>query len=91
MTHHLLEERLVFIYVEGLAEPLRGIVKVSSSRSLDDAIQATYDLEPIVKSLRGGSVSKGPTTESHIQRGLARPRLQHHHPSLISWTQPQGG
>lgn len=40
-------------------EPLRGMVKVSSPRSLDDAIRATFDLERIVKSLRGGLVSKG--------------------------------
>lgn len=58
MTHHLPEERLVFILIKGLMEPLRGMVKVSSPRSLDDAIRATYDLEPTIKSLRGGSVSK---------------------------------
>lgn len=63
LTHHLLEERLVFIFVEGLTKLLRGMVKVSSSGSLDDVIWATYDLEPTVKSLRRGSVSKGPTNQ----------------------------
>lgn len=38
MTHHLLEDRLVFIFIEGLIELLRGMVKVASPRSLDDAI-----------------------------------------------------
>lgn len=59
MTHHLLKERLIFIFIKGLMEPLRGMVKVTSPRSLDDTIRAAYDLEPIMKSLKGWQVSKG--------------------------------
>jgi len=59
MTHHLPKKRLVFIFIEGLEEPLKGMVKVSSPRSLDNAIREAYDLEPTVKSLKGRSGSKG--------------------------------
>lgn len=59
MKHHLPKEQLVFIFIEDLAKSLIGMVKVCSLRSLDNAIQAAYDLEPTVKSLRGRSVSKG--------------------------------
>lgn len=67
MTHHLSKERLVFIFVEGLAQPLSGMVKVSSPRSLDDAIRAAYDLEPTVKSLRGDRFPRGRLIGSHFQ------------------------
>lgn len=29
MIHHILEDRLKFLFIEGLVEPLRGMVKVS--------------------------------------------------------------
>lgn len=74
ITHHFLEEILVFIFIEGLMEPLGGMIKVSSPRSLDDAIRATYDLEPTMKYIRGGLLSKGQPIGIHLQRVLSRPR-----------------
>lgn len=62
MIHHILEERLTFLFIKGLMEPLQGMVKVSSPRSLDDDIQAAYDLKPTMKSLKGGQMYKGPIT-----------------------------
>lgn len=38
MIHHISEERLTFLFIEGLIEPLEGMVKVSYPRALDDAI-----------------------------------------------------
>lgn len=38
MSHQILEERLVFIFIEGLMDLLRGMVKVSYPRSIDDTI-----------------------------------------------------
>lgn len=38
MTHHFLEDQLVFIFIEGLIEPFRRMMKVTSPRSLDEAI-----------------------------------------------------
>lgn len=58
MIHHILEERLTFLFIEGLAKLLRGMVKVSHPRTMDEAIQASYDLEPTVKSLRRGPTNK---------------------------------
>lgn len=40
-------------------EPLRGMVKVSSPRSLDDANHLAYDLEITMKMLRGGTKLRG--------------------------------
>lgn len=75
MIHHIPEERLTFLFIEGLAEPLRGMVKVSSPRSLDDAIRATYDLEPTVKSLKGGSVAKGQTNRKPFVEGPSKAKM----------------
>lgn len=47
-------------------------MKVSSLRSLDDAIRAAYDLEPTVKSFRGGSVSKGPVIQKSYPEGPSK-------------------
>lgn len=58
MIHRIPKERLTFLFIEGLFEPLRGMVKVSNPRTMDDTIRADYDLKPIVKFLRGGSTSK---------------------------------
>lgn len=54
MIHHIPKERLTFLFIEAMMEPFLGMVKVSSLKSLDDAIWETYDLEPTVKSLKGG-------------------------------------
>lgn len=62
MIHHIPEERLTFLFIEDLMEHLQGMVKVSSPRSLDDAIQAEYDLEPMMKSLKGGQTHRGSIT-----------------------------
>lgn len=62
MIHHILEEQLKFLFIKGLMDPLQGMVKVSSSRNLDDVIRAAYDRELIVKSLKGGKKYKGPIT-----------------------------
>lgn len=58
MIHHILEKWITFLFIKGLYEPLRGMVKVSHPRTMDNAIRAAYDLEPTVKSLRGGSANK---------------------------------
>lgn len=55
-------EQLTFLFKEGLVEPLQGMVKVSSPRSLD-AIQVAYDLEPTMKSLKGGQTYNGSATQ----------------------------
>jgi len=47
-------------------EPFQGMVKVSSPRSLDDAIRVAYDLEPTMKSLKGGQTYKGSTTRKTL-------------------------
>lgn len=72
MIHHILEERLAFLFIEGLMEPLRGMVKVSSLRSLNDAIREAYDLEPTVKSLRVGSISKGFVNQKLFAEGPSK-------------------
>jgi len=74
MIHHIPEERLAFLFNEGLTKPLRAMVKVSSPRSLDDAIRVAYDLEPTVKSLREDQYPRGWIIGSRLLRGLARPR-----------------
>lgn len=61
MIHRITKERLAFIFIEGLMDPFRVMLKVSSPRILDNVIQATYDLEPTMKSLKGGQAHKGQT------------------------------
>lgn len=63
MIHHIPESRLTFLFTEGLMEPLQGMVKVSSPRSLDDAIWAAYDLESAISSLRGNPPQKRASTK----------------------------
>lgn len=62
MIHHILEERLIFLFIEGFFKPLRGMVKVLYPIILDDVIQVMYDLEPTMKSLRVGPSKKVPWT-----------------------------
>lgn len=38
MIHHIPKEWLTLLFIEGLSEPLRGMVKVSNLRTMDDAI-----------------------------------------------------
>lgn len=61
MIHHILEDILTFLFIEDLMKPLQVMIKVSSPRSLDDAIRTTYDLEPTIKSLKGSQSHKGPS------------------------------
>ena len=75
MIHHLLEEWLTFIFIDGLVNPLRGRVKVSSPSSLDDAIQEAYDLESIMKSLQGGSISKGSANRKLFPEGPGKAKV----------------
>jgi len=58
MIHHILEERLTFLFIKGLINPLRGMVKVSYPRTLYDAIWVAYDLEPTMKFLKGVPANK---------------------------------
>lgn len=48
--------------MEGLMESLQGMVRVSSLRNLDHAIRVAYDMEPTMKSLKGGRTYKGLAT-----------------------------
>lgn len=54
MIHNISKERLTFMFVEGLMDPLQGMVRVSAPTKPDNAIRVAYDLEPTVKSLKGG-------------------------------------
>jgi len=38
MIHHIPKERITFIFIEGLAKPLRVMVKVSYPKTLDNSI-----------------------------------------------------
>ena len=67
MIHHILEERLIFLFIKGLFEPLRGMVKVSNLRVMDDVIRVSYDLESIVKYLRGGSTNKASLSRNLLE------------------------
>lgn len=60
MIHHIPEERLIFLFLEGLIEPLRDMTTVTYPKTLDDAIGVAYDLEAVTKSMKGGPVNKGP-------------------------------
>lgn len=79
MIHHISKEWLTFLFIEGLSEPLRGMVKVLNPRAMDDMIRAAYDLEPTVKSLREGSANKAPPNQKLLEgpskaKALALPR-----------------
>lgn len=63
MIHHIPQERLTFLFIEEMMESLHGMVKVSSPRILDDAIQAAYDLQLTMKSLKGGYMYKQLATQ----------------------------
>lgn len=60
MIHHIYEEWLTFLFIKSLSKPLYNMVKVLNHRAMDDVIRATYDLEPIMKSRRGGLANKAP-------------------------------
>ena len=57
MIHHILKERLIFLFIKGLTKLLRWMIKVSHPWTMDDSIRDTYNLEPTMKSLKGGSLS----------------------------------
>jgi len=62
MIHHIPKDWLTFLFIEGLMKPFHIMFKVSSPRNLDDAIWVAYNLDLIVKSLKGGHMYKGPST-----------------------------
>lgn len=53
------------------------MVKVSYPRTLDDAIRAAYDLEPPVKSLRGGPTNKA-TPSRRMLEGPSKTKAPPH-------------
>lgn len=48
MTLDIFEKRIIFVSVEGLFEPLRGLVKAFALSSLQEAIKRALTLEPSV-------------------------------------------
>lgn len=55
MVPDVTERRLIVLFVEGLSEPLRGLVKALDPASLQDAIRRAFNLED--SSTKGGSTS----------------------------------
>lgn len=67
MIHHIPNKRLIFLFIKGLYELLRRMVKISHPRTMDDTIQVAYNLDPIIKSLRGGPTNKAPSSQKMIK------------------------
>ena len=48
MVPDLSAARMIYIFVEGLAEPLRGLVRSTRPATLQDAISRTRDLQDVL-------------------------------------------
>lgn len=56
-------------------DPMRGMVKMSSPRILDDDIWVAYDLDPTMKLLRGGPVSKVLSIQKIFAKGPSKAKV----------------
>jgi len=98
MVTNIAKKRLTFLFLEGLLEPLRGLVKAFVPPSLQEAIQRELLLEP--STLRSTLAPKSGWTShrsglgessKHLQRGGYHDGRSTSHPQRPSASMPLAG